>query len=500
MSVCLVHPAFPPVKREVVDFPCKLTKQREVVSKCYYSTMYLAASRLHETSVGASLLQKKKGYCEEHIVAPFRSPRIQIEVHKERVIDHFHGRIQLFFNHLITCWNTPFEYSIQGANEQFGKGNNITLRTLSGEVVEYQTRAAHISTLPGLLAKTRGKDEGWFVYLKGSYTSNQHNATTEFDTCLNKTDSLVDGTANEKDKLRYKAVQLINQVAARTLMVKTAMEQYITDLIKVCGTRAAKIGVQDIRYEILVIYLSEALGVQEAMRTNPAYFDTLVGVHLEGDPQESRLRSVVFAQRFKLIQATQLIESQIACVILNANNAMTGKKTSSLAKVDAHLRYLLLKASEGHHRTCLSRLFCVSIEQLMATQAAAKPLKQSSAFENQHGEDISKLSRELRVYMRQINQLEMLHRSEILRAIRSVRGWTQRETANRYKLLFPNDSMSPSTYHRFESFALPNTKAVYLTPESTRKKTMPFSSAEKFAITFGIDLGLLLPNLISSTY
>lgn len=485
MAAVLTHPPILPVKRETTP----------IGTKPYTARGYHAPS-----IVDTALKSIKKAPVEES--CSLDDGAVQAHIQIDIVHLHFDRRIQLFLIHLITCWKTPFEFSIKEANEQFGKGENVKLKTQTGREIAFKTRAAHSSTLPGLLFRRRGSDDLWSVYLKGSHTSHAHNATVEFHDCLNNADSELDGKQEDSKRLRYHALKLINHVAQNQLHPIAAMHRFMKSLVSITEKRRDLLSEEDPRHTVLSIYLERAQDVQDEISSDPGYFDVLLSLKLEGYDQELKLRQAVYKTRFKLIRDIQLVETQIAEEILKVNTKITGSKTKSMAKIDSHLRYHLLNQASNYHQRCLNRILCVSTSTLLGLRPTTvkQTVERRNAFYTENREDIDALSHTLHRYIYSMNRIEIIGRSEAIRGIRHVRGWTQKETAEIYKEGFPEDTMSPSTYCRLEGHARADTKLNYDTPESQRKQPVTYTRALHLADTFDVDPGLILPSIVSSNY
>jgi len=426
----------------------------------------------------------------------------QIQDQRDLVVMHFDQRISLFFAHLITCWQTPYEYHIEEANEQFGQGGN-SVKIEGGRSVPCKTRAAHSSTLPGLLFRKRESNDAWAVYLKGSHTSNLHNATIEFHTCLNDADSFIDGTANQKDKLRSQSIALINQVAMGTLKPISAMHRFLRITTHVLQKHIEQLPEGKDKRRVLELYLERAKSIANAI-TDEGYFDQLLAIKMIGDPDEQRLRQAIYAIRFKLIRDTQLVETKIAQAILETHKKINNRsRTKTLAKINADFRFHLLHKSDPGLQRALQRFLCTSHEQLDPgydlRNRSAKEAKREAFYET-HKDKIQTLFCELHTLFYQIHRAETLSWSASLRSIRNIRNWTQDATAARHREQFPAIPMSRSTYCRLERMALPDTKVNYLTPESQRKKPVSAQRALSLSRIFGTDPGLLLANLSGSLY
>lgn len=487
MITAIAHPLIPPVKRETVKYDIDPYKHR------FYHTSTVVLNTIKEAP--------RSGIPKSTATA-LGDASIQIQERRDLVEMHFDQRISLFFIHLITCWNTPYEFHIGEANEQLGGGTN-SVKIEGGGTASCRTRAAHSSTLPGLLFRKRESDEKWSVYLKGSHTSNLHNATIEFHECLNLADSFIDGTTLNRDKLRTKSIALINKVAQDRLKPIAAMHEFMKVAIKVLDQKIKELDERVPKRAVLEIYLERAREVSYVMQQDEAYFDQLLSMKIMGDNQEQSLRKAVYTSRFKLIKDAQLIETQIAQRILAMNREINGSETTSLAKINADFRFHLLHKSKGTLQRSLQRFLGTSHEQLDLNYDLRNKIQKKQKREKYYQEHKGKfdtLFRDLRSLFYNMHRVEALSWSEGIRTIRKTRGWTQKITALYHRILYPSIPMSTSTYGRLERTAQPDTKNNYATPESQRKKPVSPSIAQTLSKVFRVDPGLLLAHLSGSLY
>ncbi|MGK5595403.1 MAG: hypothetical protein ACSNEK_08610 [Parachlamydiaceae bacterium] len=421
---------------------------------------------------------------------------------REAIEEHLDRRIQLFFQQAILCYNTPFLFEAEGAEDQIGIGSTIKGLT-------HKTQAAHSSTFPCLYAYPKdvhGKVDRnkRFVFLKYSHFYNQQNSTVELPIEVNQADTELDGKIGQ-EKLRSAGIKIINDTALGKINPTKATKRFL----KVFEARLIKMKDElkknDLRRDVLKIYLSHLREVRENIKESSVIFDQIMGVALPDS--ETVLRDVVYKKRFELIQQAEFIESQIAKRIFQAQKTMLKHRVRSLKSVDYRLRYVLLdKAGNDQERKFLEKLFCTSIEQLK-TNIENKKVKlrrvenTMAGFAKKHKLEIQNLTRDLRAFRREIQKLELEFRSKLFRGIRvDFKDWYQKDFVARFKKLYPNEPMSQPMVSRLEQPARLSSKFIYATPESQRRKEMDIAKAQKIAATFGIDVGLFLPGLIASEY
>jgi|GEM_PF-2378103 len=493
-SICEVDMTvgnFIPVKRELVPFE----------PEKWHRELYAANSLTGGYEVGFAI----------------RDARDLADGCQEKYEQHFERRVQLFFLQLISIWKTPYHFEWEEANDQYGKGKDHRLLDEAGRRVLMKTEGAHSSTLPCLVAYPRGdwdryqrgeiqKPQG-FVYLKHGHSYSQHNATIELPRFFNRADILIDGTHTDS-RLRNEAIKVINAAAEGRYGVRVGMQRFM-GLLEGAIDKGMEVGDADDRYVALERY-SECLSeLQEEMEADAGFFDRLLGVTIGDHEKEAVLRDVVFASRFKLIQDIEMIESQIARTILDAQNRMLGVRREGLKSLDYRLRYVLLEDADPQFLRVLERLFCTSIDQLRAgieqgedRLRAFEGRARICSFREAHSVAVVNLKRDLRVLFRDMGSKELDYRSGLFRGLKErVCQWLHREFVAEFKGKYPDENMSNSMVTRLQqrTRAAYETK-VYLTPLNQRRKDLDVEKAMKVADTFGVDPGLFLPSVVSSVY
>lgn len=451
----------------------------------------------------------------------YNNPAAKIEANLDRIEQHVDRRIQLFFMQLICCYRTPYHFEWVGANDEYGKGNKITVKNPNGRgTKKVDTEAAHSGTFPCLMAYPKaeweqGNKANGFVYLKYGRSYLDNNGTVEFEKYLNGADTLIDGKGEEK-KLRNAVIEVLNANAegkyGPTRGIREfarLFEEHVIKSQRFLAEKKKKLASDHTRSLILNRYLARIQEVKFVLDNDPGYCDQLLGVKVGDHPREAALRDIVYRKRFKLIQDCEAIESQIARTILTSQNAMLGKHNTSLKNVDYRLRYILLEDVNPTFKKCLEKLFCTSLAQLQADierneerLRAFERTERISNFRTQHGPAIENLKRDLRAHFRALDNLELSYRSELFKGLRrDLNRWYQKDFVPKYKAKYPNDSMSNSMVSRLEQ----RTRAIgeeraYKTPLNQRRKDITEQKAIRIADTFGVDAGLFLPAVVSSAY
>lgn len=444
----------------------------------------------------------------------FRNPELYIEEHRNLIEEHVDRRMQLFFMQIVCCFRMPLHFTWIEANDEYGKGGTYKIRNPDGSTTLFKTEAAHSSTLPCLKAYPineweeyeagTGPEPEGFVYLKYGHSYLQHNATMELARYVNRADCLLDGT-HKDSKLRNKAIQVVNAVAKGEYSVQQGMKKFARLFKESIEEAQENLSEDDPRFLVLNCYLDRLEEVTIAMKEDPGYFDQLLGVKVEGHEKEEILRSLVYQNRFALIQKCEATESQIAREILTAQNKMLGTNKKSLKSVDYRLRFALLKEADPRFRKTLERLFCTSLAQLQAgfarNQARLRSFdKGMDTFEKRHKKELDQLKRDLRVRVRELTSEEIISRSNLFKGLRKILNkWTQQQFATAFAQKYPREAMSRSMVSRLEHYTRPSRKPEdYATPLSQRCKDMDLAKARKIADVFGVDSGVFLPALFSS--
>jgi hypothetical protein len=425
----------------------------------------------------------------------------KISTHKPLIEDHVERRIQLFFQQSILCYNTPFIYDANGAEDQIGQGQSIK----TGKTT-HKTQAAHSSTFPCLYAcLKKGNGEGdpktRFVFLKHSSAYRQHNATVELPIYVNQTDTALDGKTYE-GKLRTRSLTLLNRCAKGTLNPVKATRIFLSILKEETASLAKKYEETDPRRQVAKIYETQAKEIQRDVQSSDEIFDRIMGVNLQSqDNQEVPLRELVYRRRFALIQQTEFIQSQIAKNIFATQNQIFQTKIENIRGVDRKLRYALLKEFSGENLRSLEKLLCTSIPQL-ESKPTSKRNAQSDYAKLTLGEKkkIKSLAGDLRRLFRELQKEEWVFRSKLFKDLRQkLKEWKQSEFVDEFKASFSDEPMSQSMVSRLEQPTRVDSKTEYSTPIAQRRKYIDVSKARKIAETFGIDEGLFLPALFTSS-
>lgn len=432
------------------------------------------------------------------------SQRDRVIIDKSELIeDHLDRRVQLFFQQAIMCYNTPFIYEAEGAEDQYGLGRSIDL----GNNKQHRTQAAHSSTFPCLYAFPKDNDgkkiqDKKFVFLKYSDFYKKQNSTIELPIEVNQTDTQIDGKSCEH-KLRTKALKIINMVALGKITPEKATNLFVKTLQKRLFTMLSN--QEEKRYhQILDIYSRRLTEIQKGINENANYFDQILDLNLPGE--EDLLRQVVYAKRYKMLQTAAFIESKISKKIFEYQKNILKCRSKSLKSVDYRLRYVLLKNISNSQSFFFERLFCCSLNQLKVniTKSEDQLRRRENTIENfymKNKNSINNLINEINELRKELECLEFQYRADLFKGLRTdYKKWTQKKFVNCFKFFFPNETMSQSMVSRFENPIRNKTNRNYSTPINQRLKLMDLEKAQKIAKTFEVDAGIFAPGLLSSVY
>lgn len=411
-------------------------------------------------------------------------------------------RVALFFQQSILCHNVPVVLSARGADDQFGSASAIRLVSETGVTAVHKREAAHSSTNPTLLATVKDQEgrEHTFVYLKGGSSHAQHNATIGMHVDVNGADELLDGKGDEG--LRATSIKILNQVAGGLDPI-AATKRFLGAFEEHAIGASLRLQAQDPRKAVLERYIQGIRLINQHMEVDRTVFDRLIGVNIGlDDEREAMLREVIYKRRYSMILLGEVVESRIGKRIQDAKDKMGVRERS-------FLEYMLLKEfSETAPRQVLEKLFAKTAAIFEREYQNSLSAKQKSDFkrfqtrvvklQEKHAGLLADLKRDLRADFRELSSSEFAFRSQVFKDLRTrVRDWTQRQFCQKYHES-TGKRVSQAWVSRMEQPTRINTKNVYRTPLNQRMRAVTLEDARDCAQTFGIDIGLFLPCLITS--
>lgn len=450
--------------------------------------------------------EKGKVPSEQDIIY-YKDRKHVIQDKKSWIEDHVDRRIQLFYQQAILCYNTPFIFEAEGAEDQIGQGSNL----ISHGVRLHQTQAAHSSTLPCLYAYPKDENGGKitdkkFVFLKHSHFYLQQNATVELPIEVNQVDTKLDGKTDE-EKLRGAALKILNDTAEGKVNPTVATKSFFTVFKNRLNKMIEANGAENPDSIVLNIYLERLKAVETNLQDKSEIFDQILGVVIPENA--NNLRDLVYKRRYQWIQQSQFIESQIAKKIFQSQRRMSGNRTTSTKNVDYRLRYILLKNTTNEaQRKFLERLFCCTFEQIQKHKATNQDRLRSGvvekieAFERKNVGEIETLMEVLKEFMCELKKMETAYHADLFKGLRKeYKGWTQKNFVREFKSHFSKEAMSPAMVSRLEQPSrVDPIKEAYKTPQNQRRKVMTLEKVQHIAMAFGVDAGVFLTGSLISDF
>lgn len=432
----------------------------------------------------------------------YSTPNGKVDLNKKGISLALEKRIALFFEQAILCYGmSGFTFSARGADDQIGSSSKLNLSSPDRRIV-HKREAAHSSTIPTLIAHAKdGSTPDGFVYLKGTNSYYQHNATIGMNEAVNGADELIDGKGND-DKLRQKAVNILNRLADRVdeLDPVKATKEFIDDLdaqvlLETENLKTKENGTEDTRRLVLERYHHKIEKIRPKIQENN-FYDSLLGVIVPSD--QNPLRDAVYKKRYDVIRLQEVVENRIAKKINDLKVQMNVREKN-------FVEYMLLKDfSEQSDRKILEKLlsktasifdvdYPINSTSFKSFRTRVENLKVK--YKNQ----LDNLMRDLRADFRELSCAEFSYRASLFRDLRcKVKHWTQRDFCSNYEKT-TGYKVSQAWVSRMEQLSrIP--KAVYKTPINQRRRCVSLDDAIRCAQTFGVDPGLFLPSLFTSDY
>lgn len=467
---------------------------RAAAVKCDGKTYLQAGSRCPVIHYGENqAVVENKTALTPHHIRYYSTPQGVVDLNKEGILLAIDRRIALFFQMAILCYRmSMFTFSAKGADAQIGSSGTLKLSGPDGKHVEHKREAAHSSTIPTLRARLGNGQE--FVYLKGGSSYAQHNATIGAHVDVNGADEIIDGKGGD-GRLRDEAVRILN-LTAKGLDPKEATLEFLRSFDAQLDRdipalkRKEKPFIPDGRRLVLEVYQRAVRDIQEEAES-PIFFDRLLGVKInEDDPDEDALRDIVYKKRYDLIRLQEVVESRIGKRLADFQNGMASKDRSLL-------EFIVLKDFAGTpQQRIVSKLFAKTaavLEPLNAVDRGHKTfITRVNNLRTKHKVALADLRRNLQIDFRELSAAEFAFRAGVFRDLRTkVREWRQVDFCNHYEET-TGHKVSQAWVSRMEQLARVNTKLVYKTPITQRRRYVTIEEAQRCADTFGVDLGIFM--------
>jgi hypothetical protein len=480
-------------------------EKRAGATKCDGNAWLQQGSRSPYVVFGedTKVIEKKDALTPQEL-QDLKTPEGIVELNEAGIELAVERRIALFFHQSILCHNmSQFEFIARGADDQIGSSPAVKFSDTDKKTITHKREAAHSSTLPTLIAKKKGTTHE-FVYLKGGSSHAQHNATIGMHESVNGADELIDG---KRDKLRSEAVEIINLVA-NGLNPEAATREFVERFYKEVRETQESLNADDPRRAVLARYKRE-IELTRAVINDKGFFDHLMGVQIVNDQREKDLRRVVYQKRYDIIRLQEVVESRMGKRFENF--------IATMAKTDkAFFEHVLIKEFSGTpFRQQVEKLLNKStvvfekdykIEGLNDADLKKKE-KAHKTFRTRvenirlkHADALKKLKAAMLPDIRELRAAELTYRSGLFADLRKdVNKWTQGKFCTEYRKQV-GWSISKSWVSRLENLSHGDSKAQYKTPINQRRKLITLADAKNYAKAFGVDAGLFLPGMFTSTY
>jgi len=436
---------------------------------------------------------RKKSTLSTAEMTTLKSPERLIAESKEKIKDHIDKRMALFFQQLIVTYDVPFHFEIGKTRHQAPSVKTIT-KTKNRETVQVHFDAAHSATIPSLYAYHRNDWQRWeadpdntakptpFVYLKGSDTYNNHNATMGLIKLVNQADIDLDGTSTTTEKLRTKSIDIIERSAKGEIRPREGFKEFLTEARRILIDQIASDDVKNTHKPILRIYLERVENAIEQSR-DESFFDQLINLNIDNEGEEaSRLRALIYRRRFNIIRESQEAQSVIAKKIHVLSRQIIGidRKPNNF---DFVMKKKVLTLCTEQERKQLSRFFGVSLEQITHDLERKQHAHAERRInEEQHRQRFVTLMRDIRAECRQLSRSELMYRANVTRDLRQHKSWRQKDLVTEYRKVHADGPMSQPTVSRLENTIKPIERQL----------------AHRLAGIFNVDPGFFFPAIFTS--
>lgn len=454
-------------------------------------TLLLNESSSVTDAIFSTLRSKKKP--TEAELAILKSPDRLIEKSKEKIEDHIDKRIALFFQQLIVTHNVPFHFEIGDTQHQAPPTPTLKKKD-KGEEIKVPFNSAHSATIPCLYAYHKNEWDKWqrdpannakpvpFVYLKGSDTYNNHNATMGLIKLVNTADIALDGTSQTEDKLRTKSLDIIARSAKGEITPQKGLRKFLNKAKQVLDDQIASAKVKEEHKTILRIYLNRVKNAIE-QSSEASFFDELLSIKIDNESEEtSRLRKLVYRRRFSIIRESQETQSVIAKKIHEVSASIIGINRKP-ANFDMVMKKKVLSLCSEKGRRQLSRFFGVSLDQINHDLRSKRYASAERKInQKQHEQKFVSLMRDIRAHCRALVRREMNYRADVTRDLRHHKSWRQIDLVTEYRKVYADGPMSQPTVSRLENTIKPVEREL----------------AHRLAEIFGVDPGFFFPAIFTS--
>ncbi len=419
---------------------------------------------------------------------PLPAPPEDLDIvaeYEDMIEEHIQRRTFFFFQQLVVCYQTKLHFELNGAQDQGKSPDRIKIGK-----TQITRNAAHSSTLPCLIAYD---NEAWeefqrgetpqpegFIFLKGTDYYRTANATMNMPRFINEADIKMDAG------LRKRSLELINRASQGEISPQEALARFIQialEEIEDAKKRPQK-GKNRVQIlEVLDFYEANFRSIEEELTQDTAsVLEKLLNIKLEGI-YNSPAEKVVLKIRFKAIRDTQVAQRKLIQKVEKLKCELLKKYESKPDHFDAALRTLLInQARTPDNRTRMEKLFNFSSFDFQTRLKAGNKTKfnnlTTELSASQELKKISATAKEIFDDMRTLRTEEEYQRAAIIKELRGMKGWIQKDLGKKVKALFPHAFASQSTISRIES----------------RKRLVTPEVALEFSQVFRVDPGLFMPH------
>lgn len=364
-----------------------------------------------------------------------------IKASKKVIGDHFDKRLLSAFQQYIVCYGSHYIFEEGKVDHQGPSARPLYPKDAKKKV---PFNAAHISTVPCLYAKDPQNQQS--IFLKFSDVYLWANSTDEITKDSNNADIAIDGSNTEAKKSRFSHLKLLNRVANKTLTPLEALKKFHASLRKNIDKALLSETVKKETKIVLQIYKENIQHIGQQLENDPnQFFDKLL--HIKGgNDLSNRARSIIYMQRFQIIQEYNTIQSGIRKKIALVKAKILGIKRKP-PHFDFMFKAMLLKNSQSFMCDNLQKLFCLSKDALnvhLQRQGVAKNLLKENK------KRILTLLTDIQPLFDKLQSCEAFYQRNLLRKLRNCMGHSQQKLAAIFKRRYPRDAMSQSTLCRTE--------------------------------------------------
>ena len=421
-----------------------------------------------------------------------------VREYRKMIREHVERRLLFFFQQLIVCHQTKLHFESPGAQDQ-GKSADAVVVNVNGHPQKLVTRqAAHSSGNPCLVAYDNAQwqmfqagmiaePEG-FVFLKDTDYYRTVNATMNMPKWINDADREID-EKTAHSKLREKGNAIINRDAQGLVTPDQGMIEYIQEALT--EVRAARQRLAQARkdpevQEALVFYEKYLTKFQGIIGNDPTFLEKFLNLKMGNATQDERSKRIILQMRYAAIRNCQVNQSALIQKVETLSKAILAQLKAANGdrkpdNFDAAFRTVVVEhARTDENRRRLEKLLNFSPFNFEAQLQGGTRTKyfNTKAFVSAYSAQVDFLVRDILEDMRKLRTQEMYERSQTVRELRGMKGWTQKKLGEEIRQIFPFAAASQSTISRIEN----------------RGKLVTERIAMEFSRVLGVDSGLFMPH------